>query len=235
MPIEFKCHECGKKLRVSDAHAGKRAKCPGCQTILTVPQPAAPPPEDEFELEDPAPTFGSSPPARPASSPAGEAATTGNPFAGPAVNTGSAASSEGMSDKTQAAVYLLAAFLGSFGADRFYLGQTGLAIVKLLTFGGCGVWAIIDLIMTGMGARTDNEGRPLKRDIEGTPQKSQATAFILSWLLGTFGVDRFYLGYTGLGVIKLLTGGGCGIWAMVDMIIIGCGAMKDSEGNSLQF
>jgi len=137
--------------------------------------------------------------------------------------------------KSQSTTFLLAWLLGAFGADRFYLGQTGLGILKLITLGGCGIWALVDTIMTGMGTRTDAQGAPLSREAAvGTPVKSQSTAFILSLLLGTLGVDRFFLGYTGLGVVKLLTLGGCGIWAIIDLALIGMCSMKDAQGNSLK-
>ncbi|MBQ8773035.1 MAG: TM2 domain-containing protein, partial [Muribaculaceae bacterium] len=41
--------------------------------------------------------------------------------------------------------------------------------------------------------------------------KSKTTALILSVLVGGLGIDRFYLGYTGMGVLKLLTAGCFGI------------------------
>ncbi len=48
MSISFAC-DCGKQLKVADAHAGKRAKCPACGNPVTVP--AAPPPPAETAPE----------------------------------------------------------------------------------------------------------------------------------------------------------------------------------------
>lgn len=58
--------------------------------------------------------------------------------------------------------------------------------------------------------------------------------WLLSWFLGSFGVDRFYLGKIGTGVAKLLTGGGFGIWALVDLLIVLCGNQTDKWGRPLE-
>lgn len=54
-----------------------------------------------------------------------------------------------------------------------------------------------------------------------TIRKSNLVAFMLSAFLGMFGVDQFYLGYIGLGVGKLLTLGGVGVWYLYDLVRIG--------------
>lgn len=59
------------------------------------------------------------------------------------------------------------------------------------------------------------------------------TTLLLCFFLGGFGVHRFYTGHTTIGVIQLLTLGGCGIWAFVDFILIAVGSFKDAKGNDL--
>lgn len=61
--------------------------------------------------------------------------------------------------------------------------------------------------------------------------KDKTTAIILSALLGGLGVDRFYLGYTGMGVLKLLTGGVFGVLWILDIINIATGKLQPADGS----
>ena len=63
-------------------------------------------------------------------------------------------------------------------------------------------------------------------------QKDFMTAAMLSLFLGMFGVDRFYLGKVGTGILKLITLGGLGIWYLIDLILILTGSMR-SKNNQL--
>lgn len=63
--------------------------------------------------------------------------------------------------------------------------------------------------------------------------KDFLVALLLSIFVGTLGVDRFYLGYVGLGILKLVTLGGCGIWWLIDVILIATHKLPDAQGRPL--
>jgi TM2 domain-containing membrane protein YozV len=61
--------------------------------------------------------------------------------------------------------------------------------------------------------------------------KSQLVALLLALFVGVLGIHRFYLGYTGIGIIQLLTLGGFGIWSLIDLILIITGDLKPKNGD----
>jgi len=69
---------------------------------------------------------------------------------------------------------------------------------------------------------------------EQPPQREFLVALLLSILLGSLGVDRFYMGYVGLGILKLLTAGGCGVWWLIDVILIATRKLQDADGQPLK-
>ena len=69
----------------------------------------------------------------------------------------------------------------------------------------------------------------------GITMKDKTTAIILSALLGGLGVDRFYLGYLGMGILKLLTGGCFGILWVLDIINIATGKLQPADGNGYSY
>lgn len=65
----------------------------------------------------------------------------------------------------------------------------------------------------------------------GNEIKSKVVALILSIFLEELGIDRFYLGYIGTGILKLITCGGFGIWWLIDLIMIATGKLKPKDGS----
>lgn len=64
-------------------------------------------------------------------------------------------------------------------------------------------------------------------------QRHFLAVFFISFLWGTFGVDRFYLGKYWTGLLKLITFGGLGLWTLVDLTMVMSGSMRDKNGNEM--
>lgn len=64
-------------------------------------------------------------------------------------------------------------------------------------------------------------------------RKDWLTTLLLCLFVGGLGIHRFYTGHTGIGVVQLLTLGGCGIWTLIDLIMIVTNSFKDASGQAL--
>ena len=65
-------------------------------------------------------------------------------------------------------------------------------------------------------------------------EKNWLTTLLLCIFLGGLGVHRFYAGKIGTGILQLITVGGCGIWTLIDLIMIITGSFKDKDGNPIK-
>ena len=59
--------------------------------------------------------------------------------------------------------------------------------------------------------------------------RSRLVALLFCAFLGWLGVHRFYVGKIGTGILMMLTFGGVGIWAFIDLISIACGIFRDKD------
>ena len=63
--------------------------------------------------------------------------------------------------------------------------------------------------------------------------KNWLATVLLCLFLGGIGVHRFYVGKVGTGILQLITLGGCGIWTLIDLIMIITGSFTDKDGNKI--
>ena len=78
----------------------------------------------------------------------------------------------------------------------------------------------------------------MSMDYDMTPapkaSRSYVVTLLLAFLLGGFGIHRFYTGYILIGIIQLLTCGGFGWWALIDLIALALNKYVDADGNELE-
>ncbi len=68
----------------------------------------------------------------------------------------------GNSEKSFVAALILCILLGSLGVHRFYVGKIWTGVLMLLTFGGLGIWTLVDIIVIAVGNFKDSNGLPIK-------------------------------------------------------------------------
>jgi TM2 domain-containing membrane protein YozV len=77
------------------------------------------------------------------------------------------------------------------------------------------------------------QGYPQQAYVAAPAPKDWLTTLLLSIFLGGLGVHRFYVGKIGTGLLMLFTLGGCGIWTLVDIIMIATNSFTDANGRPL--
>jgi TM2 domain-containing membrane protein YozV len=97
----------------------------------------------------------------------------------------------------------------------------------------CGTKSISDAkfcAKCGAKCGTGNKG-----DSGEISEKSAVTTLLLCIFLGSLGIHRFYVGKIKTGILMLLTGGGLGIWTLIDLVMIACCDFTDKNGKYLVF
>ena len=127
--------------------------------------------------------------------------------------------SEGESLVVESHVFLVVTALGgTFGLDKAYRGNYLLGLLKLITMGGFMIWQLYDLYVAASDAGKSWYSGNLKWNGR-VITKAHITLWIAVTPLGFIGVDRAYRGDTLLGIFKMLTIGGLGLWFLADAYI----------------
>ncbi len=73
-----------------------------------------------------------------------------------------------------------------------------------------------------------------EQNVAPKSSRSYIVTLLLSLFLGALGIHRFYTGYIWIGIIQLLTSGGFGLWALIDLISLALNKYVDADGQELE-
>lgn len=79
--------------------------------------------------------------------------------------------------------------------------------------------------------KIDRKVKRMEKRRRAGKERSWIAALLLSLIVGGLAIDRFYLGYIGLGILKLITLGGFGIWYLIDVILIATRKLDPKDGS----
>ena len=123
----------------------------------------------------------------------------------------------------------------SSGADGYFLSVMG------QEYGPYGIGDLAGMAVNGQlkgDAPVRGDGQQVWFPAAQIPglfsSREWLTTLLLSVLVGAFGVDRMYLGQTGLGVLKLISCGGLGVWTLIDIVLVATRKLVDVDGRPLR-
>jgi hypothetical protein len=107
-------------------------------------------------------------------------------------------------------------------------------IVQIMGWGGILIGGLLVIILF-IRSRKESQRiiKALELESASSSEKDWVVTLVLSFLLGGLGIDRFYSGSVLLGVLKLFTLGGLGLWWLIDLIMLITGNYKDGDGNPI--
>jgi predicted Zn finger-like uncharacterized protein len=218
MPLEVSCPSCSGHFRVPDSAAGKKIRCPKCKGAIEVP-------------------------AAPAASPAAPAPRKPRPQPQPQPERWFLKSEEGEDygpvPRTELDAWRAE---GRVTADCQLLRE------------GSDQWQWAGEVYADLNPAAEPEPASASSPAKTQPTtakkqpaaspadpaddrplstRSRPVAGLLGIFLGPLGTHRFYLGYWVIGLIMLATGGVCGVWSLIDAILVLLGKVPDADGRRL--
>src|SRR5262245_48638634 len=242
MPIEATCQSCSGQFRLPDSAAGKKIRCPKCKRPLEVPavkKPAFALPTEETLPPTPLPQIQS--PAVSAPPPPKLPADEWHLKTADGEEYGPVSRSELDEWFGEGRITSDCRFLGGAGDEW----QPAAEICPQLNSAPVQVHEpespeppaveIENPLPKFKAAARPQAPAPVASDAtaEDRSQRSRIVAGFLGVFLGPLGIHRFYLGYWGIGLAMLFTGGGLVLWSLIDSIFVMVGRVPDADGRPL--